>query len=542
MTWGHPTEFTRGGGRAADVVAPLVADAWRPGRPGGPVAPVRDHGADLGGSDVVSTPEPLPPAALLRRALGVLTEMAPAAIELGEVFTAAGHELALVGGPVRDAFLGRASADLDFATSASPDETQRLLARWGDAHWDIGKEFGTIGARRFGRDGADDVVVEVTTYRTDEYDPSSRKPLVAFGDTLDGDLSRRDFTVNAMAVRLPDLTFVDPFDGLTDLAAGVLRTPIAPERSFDDDPLRMLRAARFAAQLGFAVEPGTRAAIEQMASRLDIVSAERVQAELTKLLCAASPREGLRVLVDTGMADEVLPELPALRLEIDEHHRHKDVYEHSLIVLDQAIAQETGPGGAVPAPDLVLRLAALLHDIGKAATRRFEAGGGVSFHHHEVVGAKLVAKRLRALKFEKQVVKDVARLVELHLRFHGYGDGAWTDSAVRRYVTDAGPLLERLHRLTRADCTTRNRRKAKRLADAYTDLEQRIAQLREQEELDAIRPDLDGTQIMAILGIAPGREVGQAYQHLLALRMEHGPLGEERATDELRAWWGARQA
>ncbi|GAA4730272.1 CCA tRNA nucleotidyltransferase [Isoptericola chiayiensis] len=495
----------------------------------------------------MSTPEPPAPAALLRRALSVLTEMAPAAVELGEVFAAAGHELALVGGPVRDAFLGRASEDLDFATSATPDETQRLLARWGDAHWDIGKEFGTIGARRYGPggrtgSGAGDVVVEVTTYRSDEYDPESRKPVVAFGDTLDGDLSRRDFTVNAMAVRLPDLTFVDPFGGLSDLADGVLRTPIAPERSFDDDPLRMLRAARFAARLGFAVEPATRAAIEAMAPRLAIVSAERVQAELSKLLCADQPRAGLEVLVESGLADQVLPELPALRLEIDEHHRHKDVYEHSLIVLDQAIAQETGADGAVPAPDLVLRLAALLHDIGKPATRRFEPGGGVSFHHHEVVGAKMVAKRLRALKYEKQVVKDVARLVELHLRFHGYGDGAWTDSAVRRYVTDAGPLLERLHRLTRADCTTRNRRKARRLSEAYDDLERRIAELQEKEELDAIRPDLDGTQIMAILGISPGRDVGAAYQHLLALRMEHGPLGEERARAELEAWWEARQA
>ncbi|CAM3540506.1 CCA tRNA nucleotidyltransferase [Isoptericola cucumis] len=495
------------------------------------------------------TTEPPAPAALLRRALTVLTEMAPAAVELGEVFRAAGHELSLVGGPVRDAFLGRASNDLDFATSASPDETQALLARWGDAHWDIGKEFGTIGARRFARgggagggSGTDDVVVEVTTYRSDEYDPASRKPVVAFGDTLDGDLSRRDFTVNAMAVRLPDLTFVDPFDGLTDLSRGVLRTPIAPERSFDDDPLRMMRAARFAAQLGFTVEAATRQAVVDMAARIEIVSAERVQAEISKLLLAPRPRPGLEVLVDTGLADHVLPELPALRLEIDEHHRHKDVYQHSLTVLEQAIAQETGPDGPVPAPDLVLRLASLLHDVGKPATRRFEPGGGVSFHHHEVVGAKLVAKRLRALKYEKQVVKDVARLVELHLRFHGYGDGAWTDSAVRRYVTDAGPLLERLHRLTRADSTTRNRRKAQRLSDAYTDLENRIAALREQEEIDAIRPDLDGTQIMTILGIPPGRDVGAAYQHLLALRMERGPLGEDAATAELRAWWAARQA
>ncbi|MFP3714797.1 CCA tRNA nucleotidyltransferase [Puerhibacterium sp. TATVAM-FAB25] len=467
--------------------------------------------------------------------------MAPAALELGELFRAAGHELALVGGPVRDAFLGRASNDLDFATSATPDETQALLARWGDAHWDIGKAFGTIGARRFARDGAGDVVVEVTTYRSDEYDPASRKPVVAFGDTLEGDLSRRDFTVNAMAVRVPDLTFVDPFDGLADLARGVLRTPIAPERSFDDDPLRMMRAARFAGQLGFAVEAGTLAAVVAMAQRIEIVSAERVQAELTKLLLSDRPRAGLEVLVDTGLAEHVLPELPALQLEIDEHHRHKDVYQHSLTVLEQAIAQETGPDGPVPAPDLVLRLASLLHDVGKPATRRFEPGGGVSFHHHEVVGAKLVAKRLKALKYEKQVVKDVARLVELHLRFHGYGEGVWTDSAVRRYVTDAGPLLERLHRLTRADSTTRNRRKAKRLSDAYSELEQRIAALRAQEEIDAIRPDLDGSQIMALLGIRPGPVVGQAYKHLLALRMEHGPLGVERAEQELRAWWAERE-
>ncbi len=487
----------------------------------------------------MSTPE----QDLLLRALRTLTSMAPAAIELGTIFRDAGHELALVGGPVRDAFLGRSSNDLDFATSATPDETEALLARWGDAHWDIGKEFGTIGARRFARgSSSDDVVVEVTTYRSDQYDPASRKPVVAFGDTLDGDLSRRDFTVNAMAVRLPDLTFVDPFDGLGDLARGVLRTPIAPERSFDDDPLRMMRAARFAAQLGFTVEAGTLAALVAMAGRIAIVSAERVQAELTKLILSDRPRRGLEVLVDSGLAEHVLPELPALQLEIDEHHRHKDVYQHTLTVLEQAIAQETGPDGPVPAPDLVLRLASLLHDVGKPATRRFEPGGGVSFHHHEVVGAKLVARRLKALKYEKQVVKDVSRLVELHLRFHGYGEGVWTDSAVRRYVTDAGPLLERLHRLTRADSTTRNKRKAQRLADSYTDLERRIEALRAQEEIDAIRPDLDGTQIMAILRIPPSRVVGEAYKHLLALRMEHGPLGEERAEEELRAWWAARSA
>ena len=476
-------------------------------------------------------------AALRERAVATLVELSPVAVELGELFAAAGFELALVGGPVRDAFLGKASTDLDFATSARPDDTVRLLERWGEATWDIGREFGTIGAQR--HVGGRAVVVEVTTYRSDVYDGASRKPEVAFGDTLEGDLSRRDFTVNAMAVRLPGLEFVDPFDGLADLARRLLRTPVTPEQSFDDDPLRMMRAARFAAQLGFAVEPATRAAIEAMTGRIEIVSAERVRDELSKLLLAERPRPGIELFVETGLAEHVLPELPALRLEIDEHHRHKDVYEHSLTVLEQAIDRETGPDGPVPAPDLVLRLAALLHDIGKPATRRFEPGGGVSFHHHEVVGAKLAAKRLKALRFDSATVKAVARLVELHLRFHGYGDAGWTDSAVRRYVRDAGPLLERLHRLTRSDCTTRNRRKAARLAAAYDDLEARIAALQEQEELDKIRPDLDGEQIMAILGIAPGREVGEAYRFLLGLRMDHGPLGEDAAREALLAWWAA---
>lgn len=477
---------------------------------------------------------------MLDKALGTVARLPANVTDLAERFERAGHELALVGGPVRDAMLGRVSADLDFATSADPEQTERILASWADAHWDIGRAFGTIGGYQADANGAS-VVVEITTYRSDQYDPKSRKPLVAFGDNLDGDLSRRDFTINAMAIRLPDLTFVDPFDGLLDLAGGLLRTPIAPEKSFDDDPLRMLRACRFAAQLGFDVEPATLAAISRMAERISIVSAERIQAELTKLILGQYPHLGLSLLVDSGLADYVLPELPALRLEIDEHHRHKDVYQHSLTVLDQAIAQETGPDGPVPGPDLVLRLAALLHDVGKPRTRRFEPGGGVSFHGHDHVGARLVAKRLKALKFDKQVVKDVARLVELHLRFHGYGEAAWTDSAVRRYVTDAGPLLERLHRLTRADCTTRNKRKAQWLWAAYDDLIDRIAALRAQEEIDAIRPDLDGTQIMAILGIKPGPDVGAAYKHLLALRMEHGPLGPERAEAELREWWSQRQ-
>jgi poly(A) polymerase len=475
--------------------------------------------------------------ALRRRAVADLVQVAPLAVELGDRYAAAGHELALVGGPVRDAFLGRLGAhgaggmDLDFATDARPEESLRLLRGWADAHWDVGADFGTVGARR------GDVVVEVTTYRTDTYTPSSRKPVVAFGDTLEGDLSRRDLTVNAMALRLPSLEFVDPFDGLADLAARRLVTPVTPEQSFDDDPLRMMRVARFAAQLGFAVDPAVHRAATAMAARIGIVSAERVRVELEKLLLAPAPRPGLELLVDTGLADHVLPELPALRLEVDEHHRHKDVYEHSLTVLEQAIALEDGPDGPVPGPDLWLRLAALLHDVGKPATRRFEPRGGVSFHHHEVVGAKLVAARLRALRFDKETVRAVARLTELHLRFHGYGTGEWTDAAVRRYVTDAGPLLERLHRLTRSDCTTRNRRKAARLSSAYDDLERRITRLQEEEELAAVRPDLDGSAIMELLGVRPGPVVGRAYRHLLDLRLEHGPLGEERAREELLRWW-----
>ena len=470
----------------------------------------------------------------------MLADLAPEALELGRAFAAAGHELALVGGPVRDAFLGRTTGDLDFATSATVEQTEPILAAWGDAHWDIGRRFGTIGARRFARGGRDDVVVEVTTYRSDAYQPDSRKPTVAFGDSLTGDLSRRDFTVNAMAVRLPDLTFVDPFDGLADLAGRLLRTPVAASQSFDDDPLRMMRAARFAAQLGMRLHDDARSAITAMAERIGIVSAERVRDELIKLLLADNPRPGLEVLVATGLAGQVLPELPALRLEIDEHHRHKDVYQHTLTVLDQAITLESGPDGPVPRPDLVLRLAALLHDIGKPATRRFEAGGGVSFHHHEVVGAKLATRRLRALRFDNDTVHDVARLTELHLRFHGYGEGRWTDAAVRRYVTDAGPLLERLHRLTRSDCTTRNRRKADRLRRAQDDLEARIAELQEHEELAAIRPDLNGEQIMALLGVPPGPVVGEAYRFLLERRMELGPQPVEAAEAALREWWAAR--
>ncbi|RQN02432.1 CCA tRNA nucleotidyltransferase [Aeromicrobium camelliae] len=468
---------------------------------------------------------------LERQRLDALLSAHPVLTDLGRRFSAAGHELVLVGGPVRDALLGRVVHDLDFATSASPDAIENVLTGWADATWDVGREFGTIGARK----GSDQL--EITTYRTDEYDPATRKPVVAFGDTLDGDLSRRDFTINAMGLRLPSGEFVDLFGGLDDLADRRLRTPVTAEQSFSDDPLRMMRAARFTAQLAVAPTDDVIAAMTQMAERLDIVSAERIRDELSKLLLADFPVAGLRILVETGLADRMLPELPALILERDEHHRHKDVYEHSLTVLEQAIDLEARLDER---PDLIVRLAALLHDIGKPATRRFQSDGTVTFHHHDVVGAKLARKRLRALRYPNDVVDSVSKLVELHLRFHGYGTGQWTDSAVRRYVRDAGDELERLHILTRADSTTRNQKKALRLQRTYDDLERRIGQLAQQEELNAIRPDLDGNQIMQILGVGPGRVVGEAYRFLLDLRMDRGPLGEESAAEALRAWWAAR--
>ncbi|WP_439937682.1 CCA tRNA nucleotidyltransferase [Nocardia sp. N13] len=457
--------------------------------------------------------------------------------ELGARFAEAGEELALVGGPVRDAMIGRLQNDLDFTTSARPETTERLLSGWADAVWDMGRAFGTIGCRK------GPWQVEITTYRSESYDPTSRKPDVDFGDTLEGDLGRRDFTVNSMAVRVPSREFVDPFGGVVDLAERVLRTPGAPEDSFSDDPLRMMRAARFAAQLGFAVAPEVVKAMTAMAGRIEIISAERVRDELVKLVCAPHPRLGLTLLTDTGLAAYVLPELPALALERDEHHRHKDVYEHTLTVLEQSIDLEhrLAPPGQPSGPDFISRFAALMHDVGKPRTRRFESGGIVTFHHHDVVGAKLTRKRMQALRFSNHDIDAVATLVELHLRFHGYGSGEWTDSAVRRYVRDAGDQLERLHILTRADCTTRNQRKADRLRRTYDSLEERIARLSEEEELAAIRPDLDGNQIMAVLGIGPGREVGDAYKFLLELRMDEGPKSAEEAEAALRAWWAARQ-
>ncbi|NED98684.1 CCA tRNA nucleotidyltransferase [Phytoactinopolyspora halotolerans] len=468
-------------------------------------------------------------SAAQRHAVRQLLRIAPVVDELGERFTAAGQELALVGGSVRDALLDRLGQDLDFTTSARPEQTKRLLSGWAESVWDVGEAYGTIGASKAG------FQIEVTTYRSDVYDRASRKPQVAYGETISDDLVRRDFTINAMALRLPSREFVDPHGGLPDLGRKVIRTPGTPETSFSDDPLRMMRAARFAAQLGFQVAPEVIDAMRRMADRLDIISAERIRDELTKLLLSDDPRAGLTLLVDTGLADRMLPELPALRLEIDEHHRHKDVYEHSLTVLEQAIELEDRlPDGG---PDLTIRLAALLHDIGKPKTRKFEPGGGVSFHHHDVVGAKMARKRLTKLRFPSATVDAVSKLTELHLRFHGYGTGQWTDSAVRRYIRDAGDLLDHLHVLTRSDCTTRNPRKAKALQRSYDSLEERIEQLAEQEELQKIRPDLDGNQIMAILGLTPGPVVGRAYKHMLDIRMDRGPLSEEEATAELLKWW-----
>ncbi len=491
-----------------------------------------------------------------KAAAALLRERVPAAAELGRLFERHGHELALVGGPVRDVFLGQQPGDLDLTTDATPEQVLAMTKRWADRTWTVGIAFGTVGLRK------GNSVFEITTYRSEQYERTSRRPDVQYGRSLEEDLGRRDFTINAMAARLPGYEFVDPFGGFDALREKVLRTPGPPEQSFSDDPLRILRAARFAAKLGFTVAPEVRAAMTEQAGRLEIVSAERITSELTKLMLTPDPALGIDVLVQTGVADEVLPEVSRLRMEADEHHRHKDVYEHSLTVLRQAIALEPRYGLE---GDLTVRLAALLHDIGKPKTRSLLPDGRVAFHLHEVKGAQLTKRRLTALRFPNDVVRDVSRLVELHLRFHGYGAGAsrsdrggagpspqaarpagssppepaWTDAAVRRYVRDAGPLLSRLHVLTRADCTTRNRARAARLARAYDSLEQRIAELSEQEELARIRPELDGNEIMRILGVPQGPVVGRAYDFLLELRIAEGELGRERVTQELLRWAAA---
>jgi len=465
-------------------------------------------------------------------AIASLIKGAPLASSLAQAFKNKGFTLALVGGPVRDAILGRLGNDLDFTTNALPLETKKILNEWADNIWDTGIAFGTVAGKR------GDTTVEVTTYRSELYDIDSRKPEVEYGKDINGDLARRDFTVNAMALELttdkPE--FIDPFNGLKDLAEKTLRTPGSPQDSFNDDPLRMMRAARFASQLDFEIDPEVLIAIKELVERIKIISAERVRDEFTKILMSTNPRKGITLLVDTGLADLVLPEIPKLRLEVDEHHHHKDVYEHSITVLEQAIEHEDRLGG----PNLVIRLASLLHDIGKPKTRAFIEGGGVSFHHHEIVGARLAKKRLQELRFDSATVEAVETLTTLHLRFHGYGDGEWTDSAVRRYVRDAGELLVHLHVLTRADCTTRNRNKAARLSAIYDSLEARIEVLMEQEELSKIRPDLDGSQVMELLNLKPSRDVGAAMDFLMELRLERGQVGQEAATKELLEWWENR--
>lgn len=468
----------------------------------------------------------------LLTAAKALQRHTPVLRELGQLFADAGHELYLVGGSVRDALLQRPLNDLDFTTDARPDRVQQVVRRWADGLWDTGIEFGTVGV------GKGTERLEITTFRADAYDRVTRNPEVRFGDSLDDDLVRRDFTVNAMAVRITGAglgEFHDPLGGLDAIRDRMLDTPSTPEVSFGDDPLRMLRAARFVSQLGFDVAPRVRDAMTRMADELGRITVERVAAELDKMMLGADPVAGVDLVVQTGLGEVVLPEVGGMRMAIDEHHQHKDVYQHSLTVLQQAVDLE-GSGG----PDLVLRWAALLHDIGKPATRKHEGDGGVSFHHHEVVGAKLTRKRMRALKYSKQMIDDVSQLVYLHLRFHGYGDGKWTDSAVRRYVTDAGPLLERLHKLVRADCTTRNKRRAARLRASYDDLENRIVELAAKEDLQRVRPDLDGNEIMRILDIPAGPQVGKAWQYLKELRLDRGPLDHDEAVEELQKWWNSK--
>ncbi|MEE1324025.1 MAG: CCA tRNA nucleotidyltransferase [Bifidobacteriaceae bacterium] len=462
-------------------------------------------------------------------------QVRPEAIELGKMFEEQGYELALVGGAVRDLLLGRPVHDYDFTTNARPEQFEPILRQWGrDGFWDMGRKFGTLGARR--RSDHNDMAVEVTTYRSDKYQSDSRKPQVCYGTSLEGDLSRRDFTVNCMAIRLPHISFTDPFHGANDLNKKLLRTPVDPYQSFDDDPLRMMRAVRFVAQLGFGIEASTAEALMDMVNRIDIVSAERVRDELAKLLLASDPHLGVDEMVNSGLADHVIPEIPALRMAMDPNHHHKDVYEHTLTVLDNAIALETGADGPVPSPDLELRLAALYHDVGKPRTRRFEPNGKVSFHHHDAVGATMTRKRLKALRFDKHIVDDVSNLVNMHLRFHGYVDEPWTDSAVRRYVVDAGDLYPRLNRLTRADVTTRNRHRALTFEHAMDQMEARVEELKKKENLARIRPEINGQEIMELLGITPGAKVGAAYRHMLNFRLENGEVGHDAAVAELRRW------
>ena len=468
---------------------------------------------------------------VLARAESTVSSLSSLLGGLVEKFAARGYSLYLVGGSVRDALLGRLGNDLDFTTPARPEVVKEILDEWAETVWDTGIDFGTVSAAYKGQQ------IEITTFRSDSYDGQSRNPEVVYGDTLEGDLVRRDFKANAMAIELladASFKFHDPLHGLQDIADRVLDTPDKPEISFHDDPLRMLRAARFASQLEFRVADRVVEAMRDMAGEIQRITVERVQVELDKLICGTAPWDGIDLLVSTGIADYIFPEIPALRMTADEHAQHKDVYAHSLKVLSQAMDQEED------GPDLVLRWAALLHDIGKPDT--FDnTDGKVSFHHHEVVGAKLARKRLRKLKYPKATTESIGQLVYLHMRFHGFGENQWTDSAVRRYVTDAGDLLPRLHKLVRADCTTRNAKKARRLQRTYDQLEKRIEEIGRKEDLARVRPDLNGNEIMEILGLQPGPEVGQAWSYLKELRLEHGPLEREDAIAKLREWWDSKQ-
>lgn len=468
---------------------------------------------------------------VLARAESTVSSLSSLLGGLVEKFVARGYSLYLVGGSVRDALLGRLGNDLDFTTPARPEVVKEILDEWAETVWDTGIDFGTVSAAYKGQQ------IEITTFRSDSYDGQSRNPEVVYGDTLEGDLVRRDFKANAMAIELladASFKFHDPLHGLQDIADRVLDTPDKPEISFHDDPLRMLRAARFASQLEFRVADRVVEAMRDMAGEIQRITVERVQVELDKLICGTAPWDGIDLLVSTGIADYIFPEIPALRMTADEHAQHKDVYAHSLKVLSQAMDQEED------GPDLVLRWAALLHDIGKPDT--FDnTDGKVSFHHHEVVGAKLARKRLRKLKYPKATTESIGQLVYLHMRFHGFGENQWTDSAVRRYVTDAGRLLPRLHKLVRADCTTRNAKKARRLQRTYDQLEERIEEIGRKEDLARVRPDLNGNEIMEILGLQPGPEVGQAWSYLKELRLEHGPLEREDAIAKLREWWDSKQ-
>ena len=468
---------------------------------------------------------------VLARAESTVSSLSSLLGGLVEKFAARSYSLYLVGGSVRDALLGRLGNDLDFTTPARPEVVKEILDEWAETVWDTGIDFGTVSAAYKGQQ------IEITTFRSDSYDGQSRNPEVVYGDTLEGDLVRRDFKANAMAIELladASFKFHDPLHGLQDIADRVLDTPDKPEISFHDDPLRMLRAARFASQLEFRVADRVVEAMRDMAGEIQRITVERVQVELDKLICGTAPWDGIDLLVSTGIADYIFPEIPALRMTADEHAQHKDVYAHSLKVLSQAMDQEED------GPDLVLRWAALLHDIGKPDT--FDnTDGKVSFHHHEVVGAKLARTRLRKLKYPKATTESIGQLVYLHMRFHGFGENQWTDSAVRRYVTDAGDLLPRLHKLVRADCTTRNAKKARRLQRTYDQLEERIEEIGRKEDLARVRPDLDGNEIMEILGLQPGPEVGQAWSYLKELRLEHGPLEREDAIAKLREWWDSKQ-